>query len=208
MKFCYQPNLVPYDWLSILNSYKKIVKKTDLVLEIGASNINNTRKLANYCNKLIGVEIFPARTPKNFGNVEYIVGDWKDLSRFIRPESIDVAVSTHVIEHVPDDLKAINELYSVLKHSGTALINTPNRKRLTRTIIELFTEERRFPYKEHQREYVEKDLLILLEKSKFRKYKIVPVVFGLHAGPVYIYKEKVPKLFRNFANFWEIHLYK
>jgi SAM-dependent methyltransferase len=208
MKLCSHPNLIAYDWVSILDSYKKMVKKTDIVLEIGASNLNNTKQLAKYCKQLIGVELIPERTPKNFENVKYKVGDWQKLSEFIKADSIDIAVSTHVIEHVSDDLQAINELYTVLKSGGIALLNTPNRKRLTRTIIEFFTGKRKFPYKEHQREYTEKDLVKLIKKSKFQKYKIIPVVFGLHAGPVYIYKEEVPKLSRQLANFWEIHLYK
>lgn len=208
MKFCYLSNLIPHDWQSILTFYKKKVKKTDIVLEIGASNINNTKQLAKYCKKLIGVELIPERTPKNFANIKYRIGDWQKLSEFIEANSIDIAVSTHVIEHVHDDLKAINELYSVLKPGGVALLNTPNRKRLTRRIIEAFTGERKFPYQEHQREYIEKDLISLLKKSKFDKYEIIPVVFGLHGGPIYIYQEKVPKALRKFANFWEIHLYK
>lgn len=208
MKFCCLPPLITYDWISILESYKKYVSKNDTVLEIGASNIKKTKDLAKWCQKLIGVEILAERTPKNFANVEYLIGDWQKLTKFIKPASIDIAVSSHVLEHVSNDLQALNELYTVLKPTGIALINTPNRKRLTRTIIELFTGERKFPYLEHQREYTEKDLLSLLKSSKFRKYEVIPLVFGLHAGPVYFYMEKVPKDFRKFANFLETHLFK
>lgn len=208
MKFCYLSNLVPYDWQSIFSSYKKKIKKTDTVLEIGASNINNTKQLAKHCKKIIGIELFPERTPENFANVKYKVGDWQKLSKLIPKNSIDIAISTHVIEHIPDDLQAVNELYIVLKLGGVAFLNTPNRKRLTRSMIEFFSGERKFPHQEHQREYTETDLLSLLKKSKFKKYKIIPVVLGLHAGPLYIFKEKVPRSFRNFANFWEIHLFK
>ena len=198
----------PYGWTHLLTSYKIYVKETSTVLEIGASNIQYTRDLSLYCHKLIGLELLSRLTPKNFKNVEYINDDWKYLSEFIKPESIDIVVASHVIEHMKDDLQAINELYTVLKPGGVALLTTPNRERLTRTIIELFTVERRFPWKEHEREYVESDLLKLIEASKFKKFKIVPVVFGLHAGPVYIYLKSVPKLFKKYTNFWEIHLFK
>lgn len=177
------------------------------MLEIGASNIERTKDLAKRCKRLIGVELFPERTPKSFANVEYLVGDWQNLSRFIKPASIDIAVAGHVIEHVPDDLKAVNELYDVLKPTGIALINTPNRKRLTRVVIEFFTGSQKFPHLEHQREYTEKDLMNLLRTSKFRKYEIIPVVFGIHGGSVYYYLESPPKYFRSLANFWEIHLF-
>lgn len=208
MKFRSVPTLIPYDWISLLKSYKKYVSATDTVLEIGASNISRTKDLATWCERLIAVELLPERTPKKFANVKYIIGDWQKLSRFVPAKSIDIAVSSHVIEHIPNDLTAINELYFVLKPGGIALINTPNRKRLTRRIIELFMGEKIFPYQEHQREYIEKDLLSLLKSSKFRRYEIIPVVFGLHGGPIYLYKKTVPKYCRSFANFWEIHLYK
>lgn len=208
MKFCYSSNKVHYDWISLLNSYSQYVKKRHTVLEIGASSIERTKDLAMLCHRLIGVELLPEKKPKDFENVKYIAGDWQNLSDFIRPKSIDIAISSHVIEHVQNDLKAINELYTVLKPKGIVLLNTPNRKRLTRTVIEKFSGARKFPFWEHIREYIEKDLIKLLKASRFQKYKIIPVVFGIHGGPIYLYSEFVPKRFRGLANFWEIHLFK
>lgn len=198
------------DWNSIYEEYKKYVKKNSLVLEIGASRVNTTKLLAIKCKKVIGVEYFKERTPKNFDNVSYLNISWEELSKFIKTKSIDLAVSTHVLEHVKNDLKAINELYKVLKPNGVALINTPNRMRLTRRIIETFLGKKKFPdlASEHQREYIEEDLIKLLKKSKFKRYKIKPVVFGLHGGSYYFYSDKIPKLFYNYCNFWEIKLIK
>ena len=177
-------------------------------MEIGASRIERTRELSKFCNRLIGVELIPQRLPKDFENVKYIIGDWQNLSEFIEQNSIDIAVSTHVIEHVKDDLKAINELYRVLKPGGVALLTTPNRKRLTRAIIEIFTGERKFPVWEHQREYIESDLVNLLKASSFKNFKIIPLVLGLHGGPVFLYSESVNRNFRKFANYWKIDLFK
>jgi len=208
MKIYFSSNPLRYDWESLLHSYKKYVKKTDTTLEIGASTMGRTASLAKRCKKLIGVELMPERKPRNSSNIEYIVGDWQQLSDVVRPNSIDIAVSSHVIEHVQYDLKSLNELYKVLKPGTVALINTPNRKRLIRYLIEMFTEERLFPYAEHIREYIETDLITLIKKSHFKSYKIIPVVFGIHAGPIYIYTESVPKPLRSLAQFWEIHLFK
>lgn len=208
MKFCLPSNKIDYDWDHLLKSYKKYVTKTATVLEIGASNIERTKELSRWCCKVIGVELHPQRKPNDFGNVEYLLGDWQKLSEFIPLESIDVAIASHVIEHVPDDVQAINELYAVLKPGGVAIINTPNRKRLVRAIIEVFTGNRKFPYWEHVREYTEKDLSRLLSASHFKKFQIVPVVFGIHGGPVFLYLESVPKHFRGLANFWEALLFK
>ena len=90
---------------------------------------------------------------------------WQKLTKFIPKESIDIVISSHTIEHIPDDLRAINEIYKVLKPGGRAIINTPNRKRLTRAIMEVFTGERKFPWWEHIREYTEDDFKDLSLRS-------------------------------------------
>ena len=208
MKACIRPNLTFYDWESLFASYTALVRRTDTVLEIGASGIERTRDLAGRCAKLIGVELMPERIPEPFDNVEYRVADWQSLSAAVEPESIDLAVASHVIEHVPDDLRALDELYTVLKPGGVALINTPNRKRLVRAVIEVFQGERKFPWWEHLREYTEEDLINMIEASRFANYEILPVVFGLHGGPVMVYWKNVPARMRRFSNFWEVHLFK
>lgn len=199
---------VYYDWKHFVNTYRKYVKKDFLVLEIGASSQEKTKELAKFCKNLIGVEIMPERTPVSFKNVKYITGDWEKLTEFVKKKSIDLAVAAHVIEHVRNDRKALRELYRLLKPGGVAILNTPNRIRLTRRILEVFFGERKFPYGEHLREYSEEDLKRLLSASPFKKYSIEPVVFGIHTKPILFYIQSVPRVFRGMANFWEITLFK
>jgi len=45
----------------------------------------------------------------------------------IEDNSFDSIVSFHVIEHIPDHKKFIEEIHRVLKPGGTALISTPNK---------------------------------------------------------------------------------
>lgn len=197
-----------YDWFSMMESYKKYVKPGFTVLEIGASVPARTLELSKYCDEVIGVELVPERMPKDAGNVKYMAADWQVLSRVIPERSIDLVISSHVIEHVPDDIKALHELYKVLKVGAMAVINTPNRKRLTRKVIEVFTGPRPFPYWEHQREYTEEDLSGLLSKSSFEKYVIKPVVLGLHGGPLHVYLASPPRFLRKYSNYWEVHLFR
>ncbi len=208
MRIYFNRNNFNYDWWSLTQSYLMNVKPEHTVLEIGASVPERTRQLASKCRRLLGVELFKDRMPAPEGNIEYVNADWQELSKHVPENSIDIAISSHVIEHVTDDLKALNELFKVLKPGGIALINTPNRKRLTRAVIELFTGERKFPYWEHQREYVENDLERLLAASSFRTGNIIPIVFGIHGGPVFCYMEEAPASLRKFANYWEVHLTK
>jgi len=197
-----------HEWLHLVNSYNKYVEKSSVVLEIGASTPSRTSVLSEKCDTFFGVELMPERLPDNFDNVKYMEADWEKLSDFFEDNYFDIIISNHVIEHVPDDQKAMEELYKVLKPNGIALFNTPNRKRMTRAVIEVFKGERKFPFWEHQREYIESDLISLIEKSPFEKYEIHPVVFGLTGGPLHIYSTRVPDLFRKYAASWEIHLYK
>lgn len=198
-----------YDWQHLKETFLKYTKKSSIVLEIGASNVKRTKEIASKVKKVIGVEYRPDRLPVNFANISYRLGDWQNLSKVITPNSIDQAFSSHVIEHVPDDLKAINELYLVLKPKGIAVINTPNRQRLTRKIVEIFTGPRKFPFWEHVREYSYSDLVTLLNVSKFSKWTITPIVLGFHAGGNFkLYSTSVPKILINFSNYWEILLIK
>ena len=197
-----------YDWMSLMDSYRRYVSSSSVVLEIGASIRDRTWELARYCERRIGVELLPERVPGSLPKVEYVGADWQYLSDHVEPDSIDVAIASHVIEHVVDDTKAINELFKVLKPGGVGIMNTPNRKRLTRSVIEVFRGERQFPYWEHQREYVENDLVRLLARSDFERYKVVPVALGLHGGPLFCYVTAVPRRLRRFACYWEVHLFK
>lgn len=196
------------DWISILKTYRKIVKKSDTVLEIGASFPPKTISLSKNCKKVIGIELLPERLPKNFNNIEYVVGDWQKLTKSVKKNSVDVCVATHVLEHIPNDLEAINQLHKVLKPCGVALISTPNRERLAKVILKIIAGNKNLSSEEHCREYTKKDLIKLFKKSYFKKYEVIPVGFGLIGGPFLVYSNRVPKLFLKYANFWEAHLYK
>lgn len=49
-------------------------------------------------------------------------------------DKFDYIISIHVLEHVLDDQKALNEIYRVLKPGGTALIMLPINEYLEKTI--------------------------------------------------------------------------
>jgi SAM-dependent methyltransferase len=70
---------------------------------------------------------------KKSGNLEYITADINpnladyqvDIMHIPFPgESFDYIICAHVLGHVPDEKKAIDELYRVLKPDGVALIST------------------------------------------------------------------------------------
>jgi len=70
----------------------------------------------------------------------------------------DLIVSNHVIEHIFDDKKFVNEVMRVLKPNGIAVITTPNRK--------LRLRENQKPWnKWHIREYSKETIKELFSKS-------------------------------------------
>jgi len=78
---------------------------------------------------------------KNFKNsFEYLSADLDprfamtsmDITDIKFPEeTFDVIICNHVLEHIPDDRKAIAELYRVLKKGGWASLQVPMRGEVT-----------------------------------------------------------------------------
>jgi len=51
-------------------------------------------------------------------------------------ESFDFVIANHILEHVGDDIKALSELYRVLKPGGMAILQTPYSARLKHTFCD------------------------------------------------------------------------
>ena len=75
-------------------------------------------------------------------NIQYLTADLYqadvmekiDITRIQYPEnSFDAIICNHVLEHIPDDALAMNELYRVLKPKGWAVLQVPVSKLLKTT---------------------------------------------------------------------------
>lgn len=70
--------------------------------------------------------------------------------------SVDAIVCNHVLEHIPDDRKALAELYRVLKPSGWASIQVPMSGEVTQedlSITDPSERTRRYGQADHVRQY-------------------------------------------------------
>lgn len=74
----------------------------------------------------------------------------------IGENAFDLVYCSHVLEHVPDDLSAMDEFFRVLKPGGTALVQVPMDGNVTFEDAAIVTEEERlerFGHREHVRIY-------------------------------------------------------
>jgi SAM-dependent methyltransferase len=121
----------------------------------------------------------------NISSLEYLSIDLKDRSAMLKmditeinaPDNyFDIIYCSHVLEHVDDDRKAIDELYRVLKPGGWAAIMVPITAPSTiedPTIIDPVERERFFGQYDHVRRYG-LDIIKRLETGGFKVTVITP----------------------------------
>jgi len=104
---------------------------------------------------------------KKLKNLEYTTADLEspiaDVKMDIRSmpfnnNSFDVLMCNHVLEHIDDDIKAMNEIYRVLKPGGFAILQVPidrNRNKTFEdaTITDRASREKIFGQYDHVRVY-------------------------------------------------------
>ncbi|MEC0232691.1 glycosyltransferase [Paenibacillus alba] len=118
----------------------------------------------------------------NYNNIDYIGGDLFPADESLvrvdvtdiqyHDENFDVVMCSHVLEHVPNDNKAMRELYRVLKKGGWAILQVPIAISITKTYedFSISTPEGRFEafgQDDHVRIYAQQDFIKRLEKVGF-----------------------------------------
>lgn len=109
----------------------------------------------------------------NYPALNYASGDlyMKDVTfqldiqdmNMISDDSFDVFICSHVLEHVSDDRKALNELYRILKKDGWGILLVPIDLNVLETDEEVGCSEeenwRRFGQGDHVRKYAKQDFI-------------------------------------------------
>lgn len=97
-----------------------------------------------------------------------------DITRIQMPDDqFDVIICSHVLEHIPDDRRAMSELQRVLRPGGWAILQVPFSLNLEETfedsaVTEPRARERMFGQRDHVRIYALHDYVRRLEASGFR----------------------------------------
>src|SRR5450432_3018816 len=96
----------------------------------------------------------------------------------------DCILCSHVLEHVPDDRRALSELFRVLKPGGWAVVMVPISLALPATIEDVSLQDpgeriRRFGQDDHIRLYAKKDFNEKLSEAGFSVDELGAAFFGL-----------------------------
>ena len=103
----------------------------------------------------------------------------QDATHFSFPnDCFDMVIANHILEHIPDDRKALLEIYRVLKPNGNAILQVPYSEKFEKTIEDPFIKdpiEQSYLYgqKDHVRIYALHDYLSRLEEVGF-KVELIP----------------------------------
>jgi SAM-dependent methyltransferase len=114
-------------------------------------------------------------------------------------ESFDLIICSHVLEHIPDDRRAMTELFRVLKRGGTAILQVPISASLARTLEDPWLSdprerERRFGQHDHVRIYGP-DYTARLKECGFRVESFDPKSRWGHAAVAELRLNPREKLF-------------
>lgn len=98
-----------------------LLKNNFLLQDTKVLDFSPSRCLSRKLKKNQDIEYISTDLSGNF-NADYRY----DITNIaINSETIDLIICYHVLEHIEDDLKAMKELFRILKPSGKAIIQTP-----------------------------------------------------------------------------------
>ena len=108
----------------------RLIKKTDLVLEVGSGSGLGSIFMSQHCVHVTGLdvkttEVEEARLINRRENIEFIAGDFFEMKI---EKKYDVIVSLDVIEHMPTKKghQLLKTMAQHLKSNGMAVIGTPS----------------------------------------------------------------------------------
>jgi ubiquinone/menaquinone biosynthesis C-methylase UbiE len=98
------------------------------ILDIGTGNGVYRSALLPHAARYIGIDVNESGLRQallNDGTAELVLSSAEQLC--FKDNLFDVALLIEVLEHIPDDTKALLEAYRVLKPGGIAIITAPNK---------------------------------------------------------------------------------
>lgn len=114
------------------------------------------------------------------------VDDKVDITdmRMYEDGRFDFLICSHVLEHIPDDIKAMRELYRILAKEGSGIVMVPINLGLLKTMedpncLDIPTRWRLFGQDDHIRMYSKEDFIKRLESVGFKVQQLGIEYFGI-----------------------------
>ena len=164
---------ISLDWvISKKNASKLGLIESSRILDIGSKDGRKTHYVIDN-GQLMLTDIIKRKQTSPF-----VLSDATHLP--FSDNTFDLVTMLHVIEHVKNDKMALQEIYRVLKTNGSAIIVTPNSKRLTKLYSIILKVVAKSPHKyplnpDHVFEYSDSDIKRFMADSIFENYNIEPI---------------------------------
>ena len=124
-------------YIAVRSKFKRIVKlaKGKSILDIGCGTGELLNHFKNNGWQTMGIE--PNEKARNFATSKYNLDIYEESEiKNIMPYSYDVITMWHVLEHVVDLNKRIEDIKRILKKGGTLFVALPNHRALDAKIYE------------------------------------------------------------------------
>ena len=164
-----------------------------LVLEIGCYHGFMLPTLCNIADKVIATDIEHVfklawkmtlrDLQKSYTNLECKVADVVELSKVIGYQSCDVIFAFSVLEHVDEPIRALDEIYKVLKLGGTFICELPSENWLYKFARKLVG------YKEAHEGYSYINMRKLL-RDLFTEIKVINSPLGIPLFKIGAYEKR------------------
>lgn len=162
-----------------ISNLQPFLDKESVFLEIGPGDCAVSLEIAKQVRKVYAIDVSTEITkkldaPENF---ELILSDGSSIP--LPPESVDVAYSNQLMEHLhPDDsLKQLQNVYHTLKPGGVYFCVTPNRLSGPHDVSRGFDP---VATGLHLKEYTVGELDGIFKKTGFSRTRIYVPFYGFH----------------------------
>jgi SAM-dependent methyltransferase len=121
-------------------------------------------------------------TPSRYKHIDRKI-QFADITNLpFQSEHFDIVIANHIMEHIPDDTKAMQEIFRVLKQNGQAILQIPYSTVLPKTIEDLYINDpvkqsKLFGQVDHVRIYSLNDYVKKLINTGFRVKVLQPIEF-------------------------------
>jgi len=116
----------------ILKTFDKYINKNEKILDIGCGSGSLAIYYTSKGNRVVGIDISgkaieSARKSAQLLDLKNIEFKVMNFPLQAPKEKFDRVICSEVIEHLEDDMLALNKVYKLLKPQGKALITTPSK---------------------------------------------------------------------------------